>query len=450
MVSGAVIAGMETQGFNWNNESDSQRVRQLLLSGFDDPDHFFRSNAYSEVLKLLVGRPDFAFSVFPYDSLIEGMKRGRRQYELSLTALCGIACFAGDRKAGCGPLLESGSIVAWMLEKHEQGLSIFSHAQKAGCASAADSVLRLRSFIENDREIARLLSVDMPEGKALQTYTSTLEKAFSRHPNTTLKKQVFLRLGDCFSALKRYSRMKKWYSKAVVIDPALYDLTLIRYRLEIYAHLQMKQGFLATAAVLGCFVFFLMMFLATVKRGSFDVRYFFGKLAVFTVIFGICSVGVVSTDVQQARHLFHEQGSSEAIKRGVTEPVVVLSMLDSLFIKKGVWLLFVGFAPLLVGVYCTSFRGFRPRWLSVAATLASVLAVWITLFFLRIEEDQKQYGWARITPARLYFDGELESVFRQYPEKVLHANPGILKSSNSDLKAFMDSYFPDGIDKKQR
>jgi hypothetical protein len=125
-------------------------------------------------------------------------------------------------------------------------------------------------------------------------------------------------------------------------------------------------------------------------------------------------------------------------------------MLDSLFIKKGVWLLFVGFAPLLVGVYCTSFRGFRPRWLSVAATLASVLAVWITLFFLRIEEDQKQYGWARITPARLYFDGELESVFRQYPEKVLHANPGILKSSNSDLKAFMDSYFPDGIDKKQR
>jgi len=50
-----------------------------------------------------------------------------------------------------------------------------------------------------------------------------------------------------------------------------------------------------------------------------------------------------------------------------------------------------------------------------------------------------------VTKSRVIFSGELEELLLKDPQKILRANPNLLKTKNSDIPLFIKTHFPNGL-----
>ena len=145
-------------------------------------------------------------------------------------------------------------------------------------------------------------------------------------------------------------------------------------------------------------------------------------------------------------------GSIEAVLSGadviIPKPIIPFSVFDTSFIKGIIIILILGFLPILISVFYTSFKKQISRMLVIVILFLTVVSTWG--HFILFEVFDKQLNkLAATSNSHIYFDGELEKMLVDNPEKVLKAKPALFSSGNEDLNLFVKEKKPELLKDKE-
>jgi hypothetical protein len=238
--------------------------------------------------------------------------------------------------------------------------------------------------------------------------------------------------------------MAKWYRKILEIDPSLEKTTPIGFRLSQHDRYSLRRNILfAVCGVYGllfCFIFFNSLR----NRRFFDLRYFLKTAGIWGAATVIAELLVLFKDAVLSSGIALKFTTQNASDMNMGLPAVPLSFLDSSNAMLAGIVLVIGLLPVLLVILYASFKKRSSRIVAGMIAVLSAGALW-THFIILTSYDRILDPVAYIVQKRVWFSGELEKMLITDPQKVLRANPVVLKSGNQDLEEFLRVNYPEGL-----
>ena len=258
------------------------------------------------------------------------------------------------------------------------------------------------------------------------------------------------RIGDVYFDLDQVrfaGKWHAWYAKAAAAQPSYIQETPVGYRLQVYSKISLRKNLLAGAFSVYGFVVCVLALRAVRNRRAFDARYFIKRCAVFLGVFTALALVVFAIDLplfSKSTGTFTEQKPLVAPAFSFVRPFIPLSVIDSSAPARAALVFLLGFLPIVLAVFYTSFTKPYSRLFLSAMILIFCASLWLH-FLITAGSDELLTSKVAVTGSRVVFSGEPEDLLLKNPGKALRANPDLLKSGNDDLEEFIGKHYPAGF-----
>lgn len=444
-------------GSQWNTrpankspmEKDAMIIDSAIIvaikSAYADPYHFIRTNRIERLISLLKNNITMAVEVVPFDSLsdeiINSSKIRRNNYDRCVLNIIRYAQIRNRSREVAKQSLQIAALLAFRkIDDPRLALSIYELAQASGYTGAPELVKRMQHYLEHDYTHLSLLKKPWRRKKEKEklAYIAQMQNLLDQNPESLLELKFSRQIGDVYYSMKQYRPMIRWYRKAVASDSTIEKETPVGYRIELGKKVLFRKSILTVIYVVyGIIV--LLVIIALFQLKKIKSRIFFKRILFTLPIFVIIAVFVLMLDFKMT------SGSISSILNGskvyFPKPHVVFSVSDFSCAKDFIFILLLGYVPILLSIFYTSFiiKNFK-RLLYLVLPL-TILSTWSHYLIGKVFDD-KLNKLAVMTKSHLYFDGELEDLLTQNPQKILKANPDLLKSGNKDLEIFLKQNKP--------
>jgi hypothetical protein len=132
----------------------------------------------------------------------------------------------------------------------------------------------------------------------------------------------------------------------------------------------------------------------------------------------------------------------------VAKPIISFSVFDTSFVKGLIIILILGFLPILISVFSTSFKKQISRMWVIVILFLTVISTWSHFILFKVFDKQLN-KLSATSNSHIYFDGELEKLLVDNPQKVLKAKPTLFSSGNQDLNLFVKENKPELLKDKE-
>ncbi|MBN1127501.1 MAG: hypothetical protein JXA71_00840 [Chitinispirillaceae bacterium] len=322
--------------------------------------------------------------------------------------------------------------------------------ESAGPARPTDTAAGKEAATQSD-PLAPYINGD--QGVSVQerlAYAGRCEKAAKRHSASPLNAALCKKIGDVYFDLDQVRYANKWhawYAKAADARPSLVNETPVGFRLQEFRNIARRKNILTGVFAMYGIVLLSLGVRAIRSRGTFDKRFFFRRCAVFLGVFIIMAYAVFAIDLhcfsKSAGTVFNGKAHITPITTPV-RPFIPLSAMDSSALLRAAMVLMLGFLPVALVVYYTSFKKRYSRILLSIIAVAFCSSLWLH-FFISTGFDEYLKPKIMATGSRVLFGGEPEKLLLENPHKALRACPGLLKSGNEDLDKFLKQHYPEGF-----
>ncbi|MBF0429705.1 MAG: hypothetical protein HQK83_00385 [Fibrobacteria bacterium] len=427
---------------DWNLASE-------LSIALPDYHRYFRSGRHQKLLQKLKNDNNISPTIFTQDSLETVLEHAKKKRNDILHFIANIVMYAQTRTISedraCKALSHAAATAFHQINNPSLSQSVYELSLASACVGAADSLKKIQTYINTDLPVANILQTKWHNTSEEQKrqYITTLQQTLEEYPSTSLKLRVFKTIGDVYYSLKKYRLMRSWYKKAVMIDSSIAKNTPVGYRILRGEKFIMRDNTVYAAYGAYFIILCIIIFRIMRYRKNFDYFLFLKKTVLFLVLYGLASGLIGYLDAQT----FLDTAVQLAVEEPqVVSPAVPLSIFDNSFWPKGIWVLVLGFIPVLLIILYTSFKATSSFFALATIIFLSVTAIWGHLFIV-YGYDEAMMPQHYFRTMRIYFDGELEKVLTENPQKAINANPGILNSDNIDLNMFLKNHFPNGLGK---
>ena len=296
---------------------------------------------------------------------------------------------------------------------------------------------------------AQLMAINPATPAEREEHVRRCQQALARFPGIGRNAEFYRHLGDVYFCLNRTAAMEACYRKAVELKPSLGKTTSIDVRLQ---ELSWKRTRLrgAGGSLIGFLVLLVLMAWWLLRDpGRFELGGFLRRAGLFLAIYLVASGLFLFLDGRAAARWVLSLSPAESGSLGMIPPVIPLNILDGSRAGRAALILLYGFLPILSAVFAVSFRRSQARWMALLLVALTAGSLWTHFYFTRIYDLPRNHaGFVR--GGRLYLRDEPEELLLRNPAKALRANPGLLNSDNDDLREFLESHYPDGLDKPPR
>jgi len=333
------------------------------------------------------------------------------------------------------------------LDKPKLALSLYELAEAEGYEEAGELVRKVQYYIENDLPHTALLKVSWrsKSKKEKQDYADQLEEILRKNPDTMLKLKFSRQIGDVYYSMEKYGLMMKWYQKAAAIDSNIVRDTPVGYRMNIGEKVMLRQKLISIIYTIYAIIIILLLLSVFMSKG-FQPALFLRRIVIGLLSFLVIAVITFLLDFALT------SGSIETILAGsevtLPKPIIPFSVFDSSFIKGLIIILILGFLPILISIFYTSFKKHISKILIIIISFLTVVSTW-SHFILFEVFDTKLNKRAATSNSHIYFDGELEKMLVDNPQKVLKAKPALFSSGNQDLNLFVKENKPELLKDKE-
>ncbi len=421
-----------------SNGSDSC-IKNHLYDALKNPYQFIETNKAESLLALLLESSDRSIIVIPVDSLekemeSESLNRLNSHSQWIRYLLMYVQSDKKDAIKTCSTLLNAGDIAFWRLNKPALALQAYELAEYIGCEQAAVFRKDINRYVKQLDACKPLLIKKWSTFtvKEKHAYIGQLKEVLKENPQPLLETKIFTRMGDVYYTLSKYPLMIKWYSKAVAIDSTLMKSTPIGYRIGSCKKVVFRNRLL-TVIYIGYFCILLCIIVVFQKR-QFLTKHFFPRLVWLAPLFVLFSLLFFALDFYVSSPSIESALNSHDV--ALPKPIVPFSIIDRSAGIVSYSVIAIGFLCSMVALLLNSFAKPLSRIFRVCVILILSLLLW-THLIIHFAFDQRFEGEAHRIGAHLYFDGELELLLKENPEKVMKANPRFLKNENQELKEFI-------------
>jgi tetratricopeptide (TPR) repeat protein len=425
-------------------------IDTLFVSALKNPEQFCRTRMYKKLVSFYIEHPTIVSGQITQDSLnslVQKAADGKKQEELfTYQLLLCIQVMSASKEAGCRSGFKAASLAFHTLKDPETAGSLYEHFTKLGCEYATDSLYYVKRYLEHDFPIEQMLKVsyysknqDEKEG-----YIQRLQNSLKKYDQTTLGVEVMHRIGDVYYSLRDFRKMRRWYLKVLEKAPKLARSTPIGYRMGIAKRFIKRQNI--QFSVYGLYIIILVFLIFRIVTGKgIAVKSLFKRLGILFSIYLFLMFIAFFIDGRIIQNKIPEIMQDPVLKEIIVEPVVPFGILSISFLTLAD-ILATGFLPVLFVLVFTAFKRPFSRPVLAGLTIILSLALWSHFGLRNIYNDFLETEGA-FAGKRFLFPGELEFLLMESPEKVLKANPKLLKHENQDLKVFIKQQFPDGLEK---
>jgi len=319
----------------------------------------------------------------------------------------------------------------------------------------ADAVSRgILAAKQNDSLVVLLLATTTfgaTDEEAI-AYVHDCEEAIAWAPNSPLKLDMDMRIGNVYYGLKQYRKMAPWYRKALSLNPSIEKTTAIGSRLHEFAIAAIRSYILMAAyviyGILACF----LLARCVSGWGRFQWLSFFKRATLYLTLFCVVAGLVFLADIRMSERAAFTITTGELHRLwsdSLVKPFIPLSIIDARPWYRAAIILALGFLPIGIALFYTSYRKpYSRRGLFILVCLA-ILSTWTT-FFVVTAFDGQLNPTAIIMKTRLWYKGEPETLLLQEPKKALRANPDLFKSDNEELREFLKKNYPEGLNLQEK
>jgi hypothetical protein len=283
-------------------------------------------------------------------------------------------------------------------------------------------------------------------------YVRRCEAAAFQYPESPLRVMLYKQIGDVYFECNniRYApQWHKWYNMAVALDGAISKNTPVGFRLGEYHKIAARKNCIAFAVAFECLVLLYVLGFGLKNRKSLDGLLFLKKCVMYLAVFALASAAVFFLDALLLMKIIaagHDPFAAAFVKSATVfvKPFIPLSGMDFSAAGRAAMVLCLGFLPILLAAFCSSFSCPPRRGMTAILVVVATVAVWAH-FVAVTAFDKGGNSRVFVTGTRIVYRGEPEKLLLDNPQKALRANPGILQSDNPDLKEFMEDHYPKGI-----
>ncbi len=414
-------------------------------SAITDPYRYIRTGRLEKLITMLTNNMEIVIQVVSSDSLTEerinSTKIRRNNYDRCVLNIIRYAQVRNhDREIAQQSLCTSALLAERKIENPKLALSIYKLAQASNYEGASELVNKIQEYLKHEYSYITLLKEPWRGKKENEklAYITKLQNVLDEYPESLLELKFSRQIGDVYYSMERYRPMMKWYRKVVAIDSMMARETPVGYRMGIGKKILLRKSIFTGIYLTYCFVL-LIVIISLFKLKNFQWRLFSRRVVLSAPIFIVIAAITLLLDFKI---------TSGSISSSLTnsdvffpKPIVAFSILDPSCIKDLIIVLLIGFLPIILSIFYTSFRNSHSKRLLFILLPLILISTWSHYFVNRIY-DEKLNKRVVITKSHIYFDGELEELLIDNPQKILKANPNLLKSNNKDLDIFVKKNKP--------
>ncbi len=448
------VSKIENVSIKQGNEAVfSDTVISLEIeSAFAEPYRYLRTGRLEKLLNLLKNNMDIDIQVIPADSLcddkINSTKFRRNYYDQCVLNIIKYAQTRQRNKDAAKKSLFNAALISFNnLDRPRLALSMYELAEASGYENASGQVKKVQHYIEHDLPHTGLLKIPWRSKteKEKQDYADQLKDILSKNPDTMLKLKFSKQIGDVYYNMEKYGPMTKWYRKAAAVDSSIVKDTPVGYRMNIGKKVMLRQKLIYTIYIIYAIIIILLL-LSIYRSRDFRAALFLRRVFICIPVFFIIAVITFLLDFALT------SGSIEAVLGKpdaiVPKPIIPFSVFDLSFMKGIIIILILGFLPILISIFNTSYKKQISKIFIIIVIFLTVVSTWchFTLFMVF---DNKLNKRAATSNTHIYFDGELERMLIDNPKKVLKAKPALFSSGNKDLNHFIKEKAPELLKGKE-
>jgi tetratricopeptide (TPR) repeat protein len=435
---------------NWINTDEEATVYDSILvkeinCALADPYRFIRRGGLGKLITTLKNNARIVIQVVPPDSLtdekINSKKIRRNNYDRCVLHIIRYAQERNHNSEIAQQSLYTAALLAFRkIDNPKLALSIYELAVASGYKEASDQAEKIKYYLEHEHSFTSLLKEPWrrKKEKEKRAYISQLQEVLDKNSGSLLELKFSKQIGDVYYSMESYRPMIRWYRKAVAIDSTIEKETPIGYRMETGRKVLLRKSVLTGIYIIYCII--ILIIIATIFR----LKSLQGKLFLRRLLIGVPAFIIIAAITLFLDFKISSGTIASALSKSdvfFPKPIVPFSIFDSSCIKDLSIILLFGFLPVLLSILYTSFRNNHSRKLLFILLPLTIISTW-SHYIINKVYDERLNKRAVITKSHIYFDGELEKLLPSNPQKVLKANPNLLKSNNKDLEIFIKENKP--------
>lgn len=448
------VSNIENATKKQDNEKGSldSVITREIESAFGEPYRFIRTGRLERLLTLLKNNTGIDIQVIPPDSLrdekINSTTFRRNYYDRCVLNTIRYAQTRKTNKDAASKSLFNAALIAFNnLDRPKLALAMYELAEASGYGDAVEQVKKVQHYVKHDLPHAALLNVSWRSKSEEEklNYADQLEDILRRNPDTMLKLKFSRQIGNVHYSMEKYGLMMKWYQKAAAIDSNIVKDTPVGYRMNIG-----KKVMLRKKMIFVIYTIYVIMIIILLLR-IFRSRDFLLKLFLRRIIIGFPAFLCIAV-ITFLLDFAITSGSIEAVLAGsdvvAPKPIVPFSVFDNSFMKGLMIILILGSLPILISIFYTSFKKQISKMSVILILFLTVVSTWGHFILCKVF-DPKLNKLAATSNSHIYFDGELEKMLVDNPQKVLKAKPTLFSSGNADLNLFVKENRPELLKDKE-
>ena len=415
-------------------------LHKEITDAFTNPYRFIRTGRLERLIHALKGTGNTAIKVMPPDSLtygnINSPRINRNNYDRCVLNVLRYAHIRGvDSDGARQSLLLAGLLAFRKIDNPRLALAVYELALASGYNDASKLKDDMAYYINHD--LPHLSLLKEPWHKKSDTekraYVAQLKEILKKNPESLLSLKFSKHIGDVYYSMAKYRPMIQWYVKAVSIDSTVAKETPVGYRIAMGRKILLRKRLITITYLIYGILLLALVFLFYRFR-PFCVSRFLRKALIVIPLFLV--IGTVTLFFDFAVTAGGITKSLENATLYFARPIVAFSVLDVSCLSDLGIIVLLGMLPVLVSLVFTSFEHKTAKKALFVMLPILIVSTWGHYILYRVYDD-KMLKQAVMTRAHIYFDGELETMLMENPEKVMRANPQLFKSNNSDLDIFV-------------
>ncbi len=260
-----------------------------------------------------------------------------------------------------------------------------------------------------------------------------IENQFNRSDDHEYQIKASIRAAEICYNLSSYRELRKWYLRAINLDPEVETSGLVQYRVEKAEKLIRRENQIYISLLIIVAVVLFSFFYSISNRKLFESKLFKKKLMPLLIIFTV-SIAIFSI-VDQKSHGSELFSYFNMNRDDVIRPIFPINRLAFESSMGYLIILIFGMMPFIVSSFLSSFRG-KSIFPSLVSSFILMCALW-SYYYWNFGYDTFMEKKMIKNGSHIYFMGEIEKKLLNDPEKLLKRNPNYKSVENSDLKIFM-------------